>query len=531
MNLKIDEQTLGIRQIQNNQQTGHAAASPLSSFSVSKGAGAGSGLISVDLQTSGFGDQAYAERRRSLRDVTGGADAGDLAAAHDAMVLLSNTLSGEDYERAMKDGYQPGDAGTQETVTIMDRIKTAMLQAGKEVAGFTDDLDRETLEKITGSQTIANALENSFADNDLPMDEELVSEAADAVRQAVSLQAPDDAAVKYLVENHMDPTIRNLTIAESATNGGNVSAGGFYRQEGGYFARKAENIDFDRLAPQIDAVVERAGFTDEEAGEEARWVVANDMPLTEETLTDVVELKRVSFPVDVQLAADAAASAIADGRTAVEGNLSDPVSLNRKAAALMQRQELEEARLFMSSEANLRLLDKGVKIDTLPMEQLIDELKAARKEIAGELFPADADIPAQDGTLAEQKYTLFDETIRQTALIRTAPAAMIAAEKETIAQGTLGAIADKGSKIAAAFAKAESTYEAVGTAVRADLGDSIRKAFRNVGDLLREAGLEETADNARAVRILGYNRMEITGAAVQEIREQDAKLRDVTERL
>ena len=103
-------------------------------------------------------------------------------------------------------------------------------------------------------------------------------------------------------------------------------------------------------------------------------VLENDIPLTEEALKRVVELARVTFPVEVQTAADAAASALADGRAAADGNLADPVSLNRKAAGLMQRQELEEARLYMSVEANHRLLEKGVQIDTLPMEELIEEI-------------------------------------------------------------------------------------------------------------------------------------------------------------
>ncbi|MBR4529038.1 MAG: hypothetical protein IKO80_02045 [Lachnospiraceae bacterium] len=532
MKINMEDLNQGIRP---DLQAGNAAApSPLSSFALAKGAGAGSGrvqdVIAVDLTTSRFGSNAYAERRRGAAEIPGNDDQIDMA-ERNAMILLSNTLSGEDYAKAMEDGYQPGDTGVSESVTILDRIKTAMIRGGTEVAGFTDEIDRETLVAVTGSEATAAALEKSFAENDLPADEELFKEAADAVRQAESLQEPAGPAVKFLVENQMDPTIRNIYLAESATNGDNASAGGFYRQEGGYYARKADGADMDRLAGQIDAVVREAGFTPEEAGEEARWLISNDIPLTGETLRRVMELESVDFPVTATVAADAAAAALADGHPALDGNLADPVSLNRKAVELLKRQDLEEARLYMSAEVNRRLLDKGVRIDTLPMEELIDELKNARAEIAGELFPEDTAGAPQGMRTAEEKYTLFEASLAGVQTIRTAPAALIGEQTETVAAGTLQEIATLGESAAQRFARAESTYEAVGTQVRADLGDSISKAFRNVDEILRDLGMEENADNARAVRILGYNRMEISTQAVEEVRAADAKLRDVTDRL
>ena len=534
MNLNIDDLQNGIRsgqQIQNAQAGRTQQISPLSSFALAKGAGAGTGrvqdVLSVDLTSSTVGTGAYAGRHRSAQDP---AVVQEIPDDINAMVLLSHTLSGEDYARAMEDGYQPGDGTAEETVTILDRIKTAVIKSGKEVAGYTDTMDLDKLAQITGSRAYAGALAESFSENDLPVQEETLKEAADAVRMAQELEEPAGSAVKYLVENELDPTIRNICLANSATNGENVSQGGYYMQEGGYLAQKADHSDLEKLSEQIDAVVEKAGFTREEAGEEARWIVANDLPLTGEAIRRVREIESITFPVDIRTAADAAASALADGRPAMDGNLADPVSLSRKAVLLMQRQDLEEARLYLSTEANRQLLDKGVQIDTLPMEKLIEELKAAREEIAQRLF-ADADDSGVTVSAASEKYTAFEETLLQTQQIRTAPAAFIGEGLSVLEKGSLQEIAEKAAGSAAKYAQAQTTYEAVGTEVRRDLGDSIQKAFRNVDDILKEMGLEETQDNERAVRILGYNRMEITRAAVEEVREQDAKLRDVLQRL
>ena len=70
-------------------------------------------------------------------------------------------------------------------------------------------------------------------------------------------------------------------------------------------------------------------------------------------------------------------------------------------------------------------------------------------------------------------------------------------------------------------------YETWMTTTRTDLGDSIRKAFANVDDKLEDLGMELNEENRRAVRILGYNRMELSKENIETVRESDAQLRRV----
>ena len=65
------------------------------------------------------------------------------------------------------------------------------------------------------------------------------------------------------------------------------------------------------------------------------------------------------------------------------------------------------------------------------------------------------------------------------------------------------------------------------TAPRKDLGDQITKAFRNVDDLLDELNLATTEENRRAVRILGYNQMEINEENITKVKEKDTLLTGV----
>jgi hypothetical protein len=57
------------------------------------------------------------------------------------------------------------------------------------------------------------------------------------------------------------------------------------------------------------------------------------------------------------------------------------------------------------------------------------------------------------------------------------------------------------------------------------------KAFGNVDELVKELGLEPDEENCRAVRILGYNRMEITTENVSRIQEADAQVQGLIDKM
>ena len=72
--------------------------------------------------------------------------------------------------------------------------------------------------------------------------------------------------------------------------------------------------------------------------------------------------------------------------------------------------------------------------------------------------------------------------------------------------------------------KAREAYETLFTEPRPEYGDSIQKAFSNISSLMEEMGIENTEYNQRAIRILGYNRMEITKEAIDEVKAYDTVL-------
>lgn len=89
---------------------------------------------------------------------------------------------------------------------------------------------------------------------------------------------------------------------------------------------------------------------------------------------------------------------------------------------------------------------------------------------------------------------------------------------------TIDGAYEQGMQMKSALEKAGVQYETLMTAPRTDMGDSIQKAFRNVDDILNDLGVEATEENRRAVRILGYNGIEITEDSIIQMKAADEEV-------
>ncbi len=532
----------------------------------------------LDIDATGFTSNAYAQHQRSIDDISQIAENKDVFSEHNFMALMANTMSEEDYKRALEDGFDLKDLNNKDAVTIVDKIKSVLLEAGEVVAGYNDDLSIDKLKKITGSDVLANALKDSFHENDIPITAENAKAATLAYEQIADIKELGDAAVKYMVLNNMKPTIENIYFAAHSTNGQNVTGNGFYAQEaGGYFAQKAEEIDENALGPQIEKIIEEAGLDpkDRALKEDSLWMVSQGIPLNGNNLEQVKTIKSIRFPISEQDAMKAAAAAIADGKKAIKGDVSDPKSNLQKASeikdavenisdddikdvvasgrelnirnltssfsisyALVQqndeklvtaRLQLEEVRLQMTVEANKHLLDSGFSIDTAPMEQLIERLKnilsTSGEETTGKAVDHITNVTPSNAGFA------FRMTLSRVSVIAEGPADIVGSMADGLKEASLYKISQVSENAALKFKQAGEGYEKLMTAPRADLGDSIKKAFRNVDDILKDLDQEVTDENRRAVRILGYNRMEINEENFEKVRSWDLKLQSTLERL
>ena len=179
----------------------------------------------------------------------------------------------------------------------------------------------------------------------------------------------------------------------------------------------------------------------------------------------------------------------------------------------------------MTQEANRQLLKNGYQIDTTELSQLVEALKATEANIKAALFQGETE------QVNEQRAVWYEDTLTLTKELAAMPAALSGKISASKTPFTLEALHQEGSILQSKYDKAGESYEALMTAPRKDMGDSIQKAFRNVDDILQDLGLETNDSNRRAVRILGYNNMGITQDNIQSVKEADMQVTGVIRRM
>lgn len=546
--------------------------------SVGKNSGIRMDLRGADRFLVGQPDQVNA-----FAQIQQAAGAVDAEVQQDYMTLMSNTMSEEDYAKLMEDGFEFRQMDPEEAVTILDKIKAELAKAGIRVKGYNDDLDMATLEAALGSASLAQALVSSFYEADLPLTEENIIEIKKAWDMALCLEPPTDGTYQFMVKSRMPAEIENFYLAQSSgAASGSAGSAVFYEEEiQGYFAQAAgktqsgPEVSTEELQEQIDRVIRESGReVDQESRESAQWLMSHNLPLTPEHLDLYEELTSAVFPVTEEAFARAVSDAVLEGKSPIRANLTraDEESVYEKANRLMEKYEtgeweaadsqeladrrlLEEIRLRMTTEVNLRLLRSGFSIDTSSMEEFVEALKTVERQIAERYFPGDAE--------AVSKYENYQAVNRTVSEIpgmpagilgllqimrppaETEPAAGTEPDRKPETESNIGAAADQnvrndteelttlsemyreGRDLQHRLERAGESYETLMTAPRADMGDSIRKAFANVDAILEELGLEVTEENRKAVRVLGYNRMDLSLENIQNVREAQRVVENV----
>ncbi len=496
------------------------------------------------------GNNTAKSKAKTLTELQQEAGNIDAAVQQDYRTLLANTMSAEDYAQMEKEGFDFAAMDPEAAVSIVDKIKAELARSGQHIAGYTDDLDRNTLAAALGSETLANAVSESFGAEDIPLTEENVDCLKKAWDMTTQLNPPSEGSYQYMVDNGMEPEIWNFYLSQSsgtmrasgAEQGRPIGQPRFYAEDiHGYYTESAKGDSAGELQEEIDKLLNREGLeVNEENRGTARTLLEGALPITKENLKLLQELKSVTFPVSETVFAQAAANAVAEGKDPIYSNLKKSENIYDKAAEVLAyyredaeqflevgditaRRQLEEIRLRMSAEVNVKLIRSGFAIDTASMEQLVEALRQAEAQVAESYFPQDAE--------AVSKYELYRNTNEIVDELPGLPAQLLGPWSAEDHVGTLSAFHTEGKALQETYAKAREGYETLMTAPRRDLGDSIRKAFANVDDILQDLELDATEANRRAVRILGYNRMTIDAANIERVQSADEQVKTVVEKM
>ena len=191
---------------------------------------------------------------------------------------------------------------------------------------------------------------------------------------------------------------------------------------------------------------------------------------------------------------------------------------SRKYETIRAQRLMEEIRLKMTLEAAQRLEKKGFSIETQKLEKVVEELRELEDSYYKKLL-SEAEIPATSGAVDTLK-----ATTKCMEQLKQMPTSILGVTLTEQRSQTIPSLLTQGLKLQAEYAKAGTAYETLMTVPNAEYGDSIRKAFANMDSLLNEMNIESTEQNQRAVRILGYNQMEITPELVEQVKAYDSEV-------
>ena len=250
-----------------------------------------------------------------------------------------------------------------------------------------------------------------------------------------------------------------------------------------------------------------------------------DVPVTKEHLEYMAQLSEYEKPEEEDIV-NAISDIIAEGKEPKDAYLIPGYSLMDQAKKTFEevmgmdvnqlptitaQRQLTEIQLTMTVEATFTMMKNGISVNTNNLSDLLDKLKLQETSLLQILMKA------ENKEATNNNVNLFKEVMSNMAEIQSAPAAVFG-RFSNIGMETFSYVHQVSVSVTAEYSRMEMTYEAVGTEVRADLGDNINKAFRNVDDILADLNIEVTESSQKAVRVLAYNEMEITAESVTSMK-------------
>ena len=528
----------------------------------------------VDISEKVTDDFKYTDQGRAAEKFTEINSENYLKVQRDFMTVMSNSMSASDFQEMKEEGFDFSKMEPEQVVTILDKIKTVLAQSGTHIQGYNDNLSVDKITEITGNSGYAETIAKELSYADAPVTEENLEQIDKVVDQALTMEEPKEGSVAYMVSQKMEPTIANLYKAvHSSINVNRQSrmtgyASNAYSRQGtdtaGIRRTTISNEDYQQIEKQIKNRILSDGLeVTKESLENGKWLLEKGLPVTGENISLLQDIKDVKFPLDIRQVIKQAAQAIGEGKSPFNVNLNKKDdSIYKKACDIYDRYQkitfqavdyatnnyrecnlknmesydphlgysipqiqarkaLEEVRLKMTVEANVKLLQSGYQIETAPMEDLIKQLDNAAKSLNEGVF-------GKEDT--ENKAQIFSKTQGYVNELPALPISVIG-KISFMEKAGLEQVVQEGKNLQKQYEQIKDSYETVMTAPRADLGDSIKKAFRNVDDILQDMDLEINESNRRAIRIMGYNQIAITEDNLDKIKKADRQVRNIIDHL
>ena len=148
-----------------------------------------------DINAFGMGELS------SFEDVKSKMSTKNVTVEGNALAVMSNCMSGEDFAKLCEEGVSPSNMTVDETVTVVDKIKMTLAESGTVIEGYNDDLSSAEIERIAGNKINATAIESALKENYLPVNKGNVEAISDVIEASEKIDSIPDSTKKYIVDN------------------------------------------------------------------------------------------------------------------------------------------------------------------------------------------------------------------------------------------------------------------------------------------------------------------------------------------
>lgn len=481
-----------------------------------------------------------------------------MASASDAKLSLKALmmkLSGADAVKLDEDGFNLTDATPDDMVNIIEKIKIELAMHSDDYVNYGTAVSKNKIESVTGSAATAASIESRMQGADIAVNDESVAEVKGALEKSSELKPLSENTKNYMVANGIEPSIAGIYQAQAATSS-SISAEGVTI---GRCANVVSDADFEALRPGIEKIIASAGLeVNDKTLADARAFIDAQIPVTKENLEYKAQLDLIDIDM-IQADSDEMLNKILDnmklGGKAENTLVTDsPIDDIRTALDTINRAEYADAANVVSKGETFTIASLKLEMDarSFSIEYSAASVSTGNSEVKNQASDVQQAADKAYDTLVTARVLMSANAsvylIKNNISILTTPIdelnsmlmeyeqadgmyaeAQIAYTDVLEARKTLNEIVRNPARVfASMFDKMNETYEAVGTQIRGDLGDSLKKAVQgSADDIIKELGLEGTDDDKEAIKVLAANNMDMTKENVETVKSVNAMINNL----
>lgn len=472
-----------------------------------------------------------------------------------SLKALMMKLSGADAVKLDEDGFNLTDATPDDMVNIIEKIKIELAMHSDDYVNYGTAVSKDKIESVTGSAATAASVESRMQGADIAVNDESVAEVKSALEKSSELKPLSENTKNYMVANDIEPSIAGIYQAQAATSS-SISADGVTI---GRCANAISDADFEALRPGIEKIIASAGLeVNDKTLADARAFIDAQIPVTKENLEYKAQLDAIDIE-KIQADSDEMLNKILDNmklggkaeNTLVTGS---PVDDIRTALDTINRAEYADAANVVSKGETFTIASLKLEIDarSFSIEYSAASISTGNSEVRNQAFDVQQAADKAYDTLVTARVLMSANAsvylVKNNISILTTPIdelnsmlmeyeqadgmyaeAQIAYTDVLEARKTLNEIVRNPARVfASMFDKMNETYEVVGTQIRGDLGDSLKKAVQgSADDIIKDLGLEGTDEDKEAIKVLAANNMDMKRENVETVKSVNAMINNL----